>query len=78
MTYEASKEQATITEIETEATHLSRLHLGALEQLHCFNVSIEKLTSMSQQVAASTKKKERERNRKKRHTCSQMKQALEK
>ena len=39
-----------------EATHPQKLHLGAQEQLHCFILRIDKLTSIPQQVVESTKK----------------------
>ena len=59
---------------EAIATHPLKLHLGTYKQLHCFLLSIAKLTSIPQQVIELTKKlRKKKKNRKKRNTRNKIK-----
>ena len=58
---------------KVEASQFSKPHLETEEQLHCFIMSIVKLTSIPQQVADSKKMIKKERNGEKLHTRSKMK-----
>ena len=63
---------------QVEATHPLKLHLQISEQVHCFNLSIEKPTYIPKQVVKSTKNEEKEKrkietNRKKKNTRNKMK-----